>query len=134
MPDDAAGSFVVGVGMSSIAEAVEVDALVRGALAEAGIDVGAVAAVATVEGRLEHPAVRALPWPARGYAVDTLAAVAVPNPSDRVAAASGTASVAEAAALLAAGDGAELIVPKRRSEHATVAVARSAVDNPGGTP
>jgi cobalamin biosynthesis protein CbiG len=93
-----------------------------------------VQAVATVEGRLEHPAVRALPWPARGYPADTLAAVAVPNPSAVVAAAVGTASVAEAAALLAAGDGARIVVPKRRSDHATVAVARIAAIEPGGNP
>jgi len=41
-----------------------------------------------------------------------------------VAAAVGTPSVAEAAALLAAGAGSELIVRKRASAHATVAVAR----------
>jgi cobalt-precorrin 5A hydrolase/precorrin-3B C17-methyltransferase len=44
-----------------------------------------------------------------------------------VRAAVGTASVAEAAALLAAGEGAELVVPKHRSAMATVAVARRPV-------
>jgi cobalt-precorrin 5A hydrolase/precorrin-3B C17-methyltransferase len=50
----------------------------------------------------------------------------VPTPSDVVAAAVGTPSVAEAAALTAAGEGATLVVAKQRSTEATVAVARRA--------
>jgi nicotinate-nucleotide--dimethylbenzimidazole phosphoribosyltransferase len=50
----------------------------------------------------------------------------VPNPSPAVADQTGTPSVAEAAALLAAGAGGELVLAKRRSAHATVAVARAA--------
>ena len=68
---------------------------------------------------------RQLGLPTRTYAADELAAVKVPHPSSAVATAVGTASVAEAAALLAAGPGAELVVPKRKSAVATVAVASS---------
>ncbi len=53
----------------------------------------------------------------------TLRDVAVATPSAVVDAHVGTPSVAEAAALLAAGAGA-LLVPKRRSARATCAVAR----------
>ncbi|WP_063770607.1 precorrin-3B C(17)-methyltransferase, partial [Streptacidiphilus carbonis] len=59
-----------------------------------------------------------------------LAAVPVPNPSPAPQAAVGTPSVAEAAALLSGGQGAELLVPKRKSAPegraamATVAIAR----------
>jgi cobalt-precorrin 5A hydrolase len=61
----------------------------------------------------------------RTHAAAALAAVAVPTPSPVVAAHVGTPSVAEAAALLSAGaDG--LLVPKRRSAHATCAIARQA--------
>jgi cobalt-precorrin 5A hydrolase/precorrin-3B C17-methyltransferase len=58
------------------------------------------------------------------FAAADLAAVAVPNPSDAPLAAVGTPSVAEAAALLAAGPGGELAVEKRKSAMATAAVAR----------
>ena len=50
----------------------------------------------------------------------------MPNPSEVVRRAVGTPSVAEAAALLAAGPGATLVAAKRASEHGTVAVARRA--------
>jgi cobalt-precorrin 5A hydrolase/precorrin-3B C17-methyltransferase len=50
--------------------------------------------------------------------------VSVPTPSLTVQSAVGTPSVAEAAALLAAGPGAELVVTKRTSAHAALAVAR----------
>lgn len=82
------------------------------------------AEVATIDRRLDHPAVTGLGLPVRGYAADELAAVEVPNPSRLVADAVGTPSVCEAAALLAAGEDAELVVPKRTSTTATVAVAR----------
>ncbi|MBK1720392.1 cobalamin biosynthesis protein [Thiocystis violacea] len=67
-------------------------------------------------------------WPLRLYPAASLAAVAVPNPSTRVAGEVGTPSVAEAAALLASG-APELLVEKRAyrgadGKGATVAVAR----------
>jgi cobalt-precorrin 5A hydrolase/precorrin-3B C17-methyltransferase len=60
----------------------------------------------------------------RLFPAETLRRVRVPTPSDTVLAAVATPSVAEAAALLAAGPGAELVVTKRKSAHAAVAVAR----------
>jgi cobalamin biosynthesis protein CbiG len=45
------------------------------------------------------------------------------HPSKDVAAMVGTESIAEAAALLAAGSGAKLIVRKRKSAQATCAIA-----------
>jgi cobalt-precorrin 5A hydrolase / precorrin-3B C17-methyltransferase len=98
-------------------------------------------------------AVRERGWPLVTFPVASLATVAVPHPSETVRAAVGTPSVAEAAALLAASypnpnntnlsntenpvnnsgpvgptnpispEG--LIVPKRTSAHATVAIART---------
>ena len=56
----------------------------------------------------------------------------MPNPSAVVQAAVGTPSVAEAAALLHAGDGAVLVAPKQASAMATVAVARRSAR--GGSP
>jgi cobalt-precorrin 5A hydrolase/precorrin-3B C17-methyltransferase len=58
------------------------------------------------------------------FTAQELATVIVPNPSAVVAGAVGTPSVAEAAALLAAEPDGELVVPKYRSSHATVAIAR----------
>lgn len=62
-------------------------------------------------------------WPLAFYCTEALAAVAVPNASADVAAEMGTASVAEAAALLAAG-ATELLIEKQRYGDVTVAVAR----------
>lgn len=61
-----------------------------------------------------------------GYPAEVLAAVEVPTPSEFVRARVGTASVAEAAALIfarAVGP-AELIVTKRKGRDVTAAVAR----------
>ncbi|HEV3352798.1 MAG TPA: precorrin-3B C(17)-methyltransferase [Acidimicrobiales bacterium] len=79
-------------------------------------------AVATVDRRRDQ--LTALGLPVVAFTPDELDAVAVPNPSPAVQHAIGTASVAEAAALLAAGPGGELVTPKRKSSVATVAVAR----------
>ena len=57
------------------------------------------------------------------FPASRLAAVPVPNPSEVVRRAVGTASVAEAAALIEPG--ATLLAAKRASAHATVAVARA---------
>jgi precorrin-3B C17-methyltransferase/precorrin-6y C5,15-methyltransferase (decarboxylating) CbiE subunit/precorrin-6Y C5,15-methyltransferase (decarboxylating) CbiT subunit len=141
----------VGVGCSTTATADEIAAVVAEARAAArqvphvGAHVDAVAtvdvpdvdvpagaqvdvhvdAVATVDRRLDHPALAgALPGVRRvGLPADLLAAVDVPTPSEVVDAAVGTPSVAEAAALLAAGPGARLVVDKRRGPTATAAVA-----------
>jgi cobalt-precorrin 5A hydrolase/precorrin-3B C17-methyltransferase len=68
----------------------------------------------------------ALGLPVRTFTAAALRDVAVPTPSAVVRDAVGTSSVAEAAAILAAGDGGELVVPKQASAHATVAIARRA--------
>jgi cobalamin biosynthesis protein CbiG len=120
-------SHVVGIGMGSTATATEVAALVRDALSLAGCEPGEVVAVATIDTKAAEPAIASLGWPVVAFPAAELQAVTVPHPSGRAAAATGTASVAEAAALLAAGAGAELVVTKRASPHATVAVARQAL-------
>jgi len=65
----------------------------------------------------------ALDRPMVSFPASILAVVDVPDPSEVVAAAVGTPSVAEAAALLAAGPGARLVVGKQRGPAATAAVA-----------
>lgn len=118
-------SLVVGVGASRGVAAGEVGALVETALAEAGLASGSVHCLATVDAKAGEPglveAAGRLGVPLVTLPADRLATVAVPNPSPVVAAAVGTPSVAEAAALHLGG---ELLVPKRKSAMATVAVAR----------
>lgn len=119
-------SLVVGVGASSDAPADAATTLLAAALEEAGLAASAVGVVATIDRRAADPVVTSLGRPVRAFRADVLATVEVPNPSAVVAAEVGTASVAEAAALLAAGPGAELVVTKRKGAAATVAIARRA--------
>jgi cobalt-precorrin 5A hydrolase/precorrin-3B C17-methyltransferase len=106
------------------------------ALAEHGLAAEAVAGLASAERKADEPALLELAarrhWPLRCFSSAELAAVAVPNPSAAVLAELGTASVAEAAALLAAGPESRLLHPKRiaRAEAgeqgaATLAIAKA---------
>jgi cobalt-precorrin 5A hydrolase/precorrin-3B C17-methyltransferase len=117
-------SLVAGIGTSTGAPPEEVAALLDMSLAEAGLDPACVAEVATIERRAAEPAIHALGRPLRLFPAEELCNVSVPTPSFTVQSAVGTPSVAEAAALLAAGPGAELVVTKRTSAHAALAVAR----------
>ncbi|WP_329498929.1 cobalamin biosynthesis protein [Kitasatospora herbaricolor] len=120
-------ALVIGVGAGRAAGEQEVSRLVLAALAETGLSRHAVAQISTLESRTEHPAIRraalVLGVPVVGHSAEELAAVRVPHPSRTAELAVGTPSVAEAAALLDAPGG-ELVVPKRKSAAATVAVAR----------
>jgi cobalamin biosynthesis protein CbiG len=98
-----------------------------------------IAFLATQERKALEPAVRAVAeahgWRLKAFPSETLAAVGVPHPSNRPALALGTASVAEAAAMLAAGSH-ELLVGKQRflgadGKAATVAIARLSTSGPG---
>jgi cobalt-precorrin 5A hydrolase / precorrin-3B C17-methyltransferase len=118
-------SLVVGVGSSRGVTADEVLGLVDAALAEAGLSPRSVAHLATVDvkaneaGIVEAAARRG--WRLVTHPAERLAAVDVPHPSAAALAAVGTASVAEAAAVVEA---VALVVPKRKSAMATAAVAR----------
>ena len=106
------------------------------ALAQAGATRADVAAVASITLKADEAGLLALcraeGWTPVFHAPDVLARVAVPNPSETVRRHTGTASVSEAAALLAAGRADEmhaLVVEKHRlrgpdGRHATVSVAR----------
>jgi cobalt-precorrin 5A hydrolase/precorrin-3B C17-methyltransferase len=148
-------SLIVGIGASRGVAATEVTALISQALADAGLSPRSVRLAATVDLKAGEAglreAVRDRGWPLAVFPAAGLAAMPVPNPSETVRSAVGTPSVAEAAALLAAGlpglphppvpgelcrpavpadvgrrwPGPELAVTKRVSAHATVAVARS---------
>ncbi len=112
---------VVGVGAVQGAGADEVLAAVDAVLPAGAV----VRALATLDTRAAEPGIREAArqrgWPLTGHPAVALAAIAVPSPSVRVAAAVGTPSVAEAAALLAGGD---LLVPKTPHGRVTVALSR----------
>jgi len=119
-------TLVLGVGASRGVPADEVDGLARAACAEAGLAWASVGAIATLDRKLDEPGLVAFAarhdLPLQAYDAAALRAVAVPHPSPTVQGHVGTPSVCEAAAQLAAGG--PLVLPKRKSAHATVAIAR----------
>jgi len=121
-------SLVLGAGASRGVTDAEIGGLMDAALAAAGVSPASVCQVATIDLKEDEQglllAARERGWPVTGYRADDLAAVRVPNPSEAVRAVTGTPSVAEAAALLAAGAGGVLAAGKRKSGNATVAIAR----------
>ncbi|WP_433233565.1 precorrin-3B C(17)-methyltransferase [Micromonospora sp. CA-248260] len=120
-------SLVAGVGSSRGVPAAEVEALLRRALADAGLSPASLSCLASVDVKADEEGIRAtadaLGVPLRTWPAAELATVDVPHPSEVVRAAVGTPSVAEAAALRGGGT---LLVPKTASAMATVAVARHA--------
>jgi cobalt-precorrin 5A hydrolase/precorrin-3B C17-methyltransferase len=97
----------LGIGCERDTDLSLLERLVEQGLASAGLALEAVAGLASIDRKGDEPALLALAerrgWPVRLHSADALAAVTVPNPSGAVATAMGTASVAEAAALLSAG-------------------------------
>ena len=104
------------------------------ALARAGATLADVEAVASIDLKADEAGLlevaRACGWTLRFYAAAELAQVTVPNPSETVRKHTGTPSVSEAAALLAAGtDLSHLLIEKHRlrgpdGRNATVSIAR----------
>lgn len=119
MPD-----LVVGVGCRA---GTDPDAVLAAVRAVVG-DLSRLHALATLDRRATDSAVAGaaaeLGVPVLGYTATELAAAPVPTPSARVAAAVGTASVAEAAAVLGSGGG-ELVERKRAHDGVTFALART---------
>ncbi len=118
-------SLAVGVGASRGVTAEEILGLVDAVLAEAGVSPHCVAAMATLDAKASEPgivsAARRRGWPVVSYPAGRLAEIAVPHPSAEVAAAVGTPSVAEAAALrltlIGLGPGArDLLAPRAVAE------------------
>jgi len=122
------GRLVLGFGCSMDAAPEEAIDLAMAALREAGLAAAGVRRLATIERRRDHPATLAL---AQALGAETVAfsakeldGVPVPNSSGRVRQEVGTASVAEASALLASGG--RLLLEKRAGRAVTVAVAEAA--------
>ena len=119
-----------GVALQTVREAV------AGALAAAGARLEQVSVAATIDIKRDEEALLAMAgeqgWPLHFYSVEMLAKVPVPNPSETVRRYTGTPSVSEAAALLAAGSDTQmsaLVVEKYKhrgadGRNATVSIAR----------
>jgi cobalamin biosynthesis protein CbiG len=113
--------LVLGIGARAGVTVQELEDLVVGVV----LDVTEVGLVATVEGKDTEPALVELcarhGWPLVAHTAELLATTPVPTPSQRVASAVGTPSVAEAAAL----QHGVLVVTKTTSRSASLAVARA---------
>ena len=126
--------LALGVGCERGTDGDELIALAQETLADAGLAAAAVASVVSLDLKADEEAVHALAdhlgVPARFFTAAELEAEAprLANPSDVVFAEVGCHGVAEGAALAAAGPdslGGVLAVEKRKSAHATCAVARA---------
>jgi len=113
-------SLWLGMGCERDTTLSVLDRLLEKTLQQHGLAIQSVAGLATVDRKADEPALQALVerhgWKLVCFSAPSLAEVPVPNPSRVVEQEMGTASVAEAAALLAAagrdGTGATLLVPK----------------------
>jgi cobalt-precorrin 5A hydrolase/precorrin-3B C17-methyltransferase len=118
-------SLVAGVGCSKGVGAEEILDLLHRSLAEARLSAKSIAALASIEVKRDEAglleAAEGLDVPMHFHPAEALRAVETPNPSEVVREAVGTPSVAEAAVI---SSGAELVLEKRKSANATVAIGR----------
>jgi cobalt-precorrin 5A hydrolase len=123
-------TLVAGIGCNRNTSADEIRALLFGTLQEAGLAAASLKHLASVDLKGDEPGLIALAKELglflKLFGRGELGAVqdAVPTPSAAVEKHIGVKSVCEAAAILASRGG-ELIVPKRSSRNATVAIART---------
>lgn len=138
-PKPATPKIALGIGCD---RGTPVDTLARAvteALALANAGFSDVAAVGSITLKADEPSLLTLAaqcgWRIAFYRPEELASVCVPNPSETVRRHTGTPSVSEAAALLAAGtDATGLLVEKHKlrdadGKNATVSIARCAPDS-----
>jgi cobalt-precorrin 5A hydrolase len=126
--------IALGLGCDRGTPAATVARAIDEALAQAGATLADVTAVASIDLKVDEAGLLELAarhgWTIAFHPAATLATIEVPNPSETVRRYTGTPSVSEAAALLAAGsDLTQLIVEKHKlrgpdGRNATVSVAR----------
>ncbi|GAB7022078.1 cobalt-precorrin 5A hydrolase [Salidesulfovibrio brasiliensis] len=120
--------LVMGIGCRRGAERDEILTLIHETLRDARLSLKSVTGIASVEAKRHEAglleAARELGLDIEFYPSETLAEVDAPSPSEFVLDVIGTPSVCEAAAILGSGGGA-LVIPKKKSKKATLAVARS---------
>ena len=119
-------SLTIGIGCERGTDPQEVADLVEATLTENGLARASIATFASIDLKEDEAAITAL-GPVRFFTTKELNAQSsrLMRPSEVVRAEVGTPSVAEAAALCAAGPDAELIVPKLKSKRATIAIAEA---------
>ncbi len=123
--------LTLGVGCARNCPAEELAGLIEATLAEANLAPGAVAAIGSIDLKGDEPAVieaaQSLDVPLRLFDAAALEAESprLANPSDVVFAEVGCHGVAEGAALALAGLEATLLVEKKKTANATVAIARA---------
>jgi cobalt-precorrin 5A hydrolase / precorrin-3B C17-methyltransferase len=113
-----------GTASSVIAEAIQ------STMDRAGLAMAAIAGIATLDLKANEPGLleycQQFNLPLRCFAADALQQISVPNPSEVVAAAVGTPSVAEAAAMAAAGEVGQSLQPNPPELMITKQVFRAA--------
>ncbi len=127
-------NIALGIGCDHGTPATTVAQCIAEALDACGATPANVRAVASIDLKADEAglieAARAQGWTVHFYPAAALASVPVPNPSETVRKYTGTPSVAEAAALLAAGtDMSQLLIEKHKrrgpdGRNATVSIAR----------
>lgn len=124
-------THVIGVGCARGCAADELIALVHDALREANVAPGAVACVASLDLKADEPAMAALAAhldvPFRVFTAARLEQESprLATPSEVVFAEVGCHGVSEGAALAGVGEAGALVLPKRKTANATVAIARA---------
>ncbi|WP_182083947.1 precorrin-3B C(17)-methyltransferase [Aureimonas sp. ME7] len=124
-------TLVLGLGAERGAPPAEAIALAEEALTQAGLSPLSVACVASLDLKADEPAVHAVAArfqvPARFFDAARLECEAprLANPSEVVFRETGCHGVAEGAALAAVGEEGALVLPKRKSARATVAIAKA---------
>ncbi|AHK78929.1 cobalamin biosynthesis protein CbiG [Ectothiorhodospira haloalkaliphila] len=129
---DKAPSLLVGIGCQRGISREALEAALHEALGQVDACLQDVVALATLDARAGESAITTLAserdWTVHAYPGEALAGVVVPRPSERLRQLMGTASVAEAAAILASGAGQGRMIlekyPYRGADggHVTVAV------------
>ncbi|MDD2708509.1 MAG: precorrin-4 C(11)-methyltransferase [Verrucomicrobiae bacterium] len=116
---------MLGIGCNRGASRETIETKVRPFLDDLGIVNSQIAGVATIDIKENEPGLRewtcANNWPLRAFPAEQLKTLSVPNPSSAVEKATGTPSVAEAAALLAGGG--HLLLAKQKAGDITLAIA-----------
>ena len=123
--------LAIGVGCERGCDPAELAGLVKDTLEAEALAPGSIACIASVDVKMDEKAVldlaRALGVPARFFTAERLnqETPRLANPSAIVLKEIGCPGVAEGAALAAAGADGALVVPKTKSQRATVAIARA---------
>lgn len=134
----------VGIGCERNADRDLIEYAIEKACRETHLAISAIAGVATLDLKSDEPGLLSLTqaknWPLKCFAPECLKEISVPTPSETVKAAVGTPSVAEAAAIVAAGNAPNCLKVKKKivkkeglKGAVTVAIAQSSAEYIGRT-